>query len=257
MIPLRRRRALTLLLLAPLLLCGFALVAVTPPAQARADAAAAVSCTNLPDTTVTMTANFSGDSDFQRWPGGTMTVGQAPCQVTVTLPDGPIDYNGYRGWSVSVPANSLMASASITTVHEPNCTAWAAYGRVVGTRPACSSASPVGSGGQGSTARLTFSAMADPILTVTKAGTGTGLVTSSPSGISCGATCSGQYDLDSVVTLTQVAAAGSHFVSWGGACSGGGACSVSMNQAKGVVANFALDDVSTLSVSKGARGPDR
>ncbi len=43
-------------------------------------------------------------------------------------------------------------------------------------------------------------------LTVTKAGTGTGLVTGAPAGIDCGATCSQSYDYNTVVTLTATPA---------------------------------------------------
>ena len=39
-------------------------------------------------------------------------------------------------------------------------------------------------------------------LTVAKAGTGTGTVTSSPAGISCGGTCSASYASGTAVTLT-------------------------------------------------------
>ena len=39
-------------------------------------------------------------------------------------------------------------------------------------------------------------------LTVSKAGTGSGTVTSSPVGIDCGADCTQDYDYNTVVTLT-------------------------------------------------------
>ncbi|MDP9258205.1 MAG: hypothetical protein M3Q31_16880, partial [Actinomycetota bacterium] len=46
-------------------------------------------------------------------------------------------------------------------------------------------------------------------LTVTKAGAGSGSVSSSPAGIDCGATCSASFAQGTVVTLTATAAAGS------------------------------------------------
>src|SRR5207245_2037088 len=46
-------------------------------------------------------------------------------------------------------------------------------------------------------------------LTVSKAGAGSGTVTSSPAGISCGATCSTSFTPGTVVTLTAAPAAGS------------------------------------------------
>jgi uncharacterized repeat protein (TIGR01451 family)/uncharacterized repeat protein (TIGR02543 family) len=57
-------------------------------------------------------------------------------------------------------------------------------------------------------------------LTVTKDGTGTGGVASSPAGIDCGATCSATYAHGTVVSLTATPAAGSVFAGWSGDCTG-------------------------------------
>jgi photosystem II stability/assembly factor-like uncharacterized protein len=75
-------------------------------------------------------------------------------------------------------------------------------------------------------------------LSVTLAGTGSGTITSSPTGISCPSTCSANFNSGTVVTLTQVAGSGSTFAGWGGACSGTGSCSVTMSAAKTVTATF-------------------
>jgi hypothetical protein len=93
-------------------------------------------------------------------------------------------------------------------------------------------------------------------LTVTKAGTGSGTVTSSPAGISCGADCSETYNSGTVVTLSQTAAAGSTFAGWSGACTGTGSCQVTMSAAKSVTATFNLIPPSsyTLSVTTGGDG---
>jgi hypothetical protein len=76
------------------------------------------------------------------------------------------------------------------------------------------------------------------MLTVTKAGTRTGTVTSSPAGINCGTTCSANFASGSVVTLTAKASTGSTFAGWSGACSGTGTCKVTMTAAKSVAATF-------------------
>lgn len=60
----------------------------------------------------------------------------------------------------------------------------------------------------------TFSAVRQ--LTVTRAGGGDGLVTSAPSGISCGAACAAYFYLGETVTLTAVPDAISTFASWSG-----------------------------------------
>jgi hypothetical protein len=83
----------------------------------------------------------------------------------------------------------------------------------------------------------TFSSAAFP-LTVTKAGTGSGTVTSTPAGINCGADCTETYAGDTSVTLAQSALSGSVFVGWSGNCSGTGACVVTMSQARTVTATF-------------------
>jgi hypothetical protein len=78
-------------------------------------------------------------------------------------------------------------------------------------------------------------------LTVATSGDGQGTVSSSPAGISCGATCSHSYDYGSSVTLTATADAGSSFNGWSGACSGTAACTVSMSAARSVQAEFLKD----------------
>ncbi len=58
-----------------------------------------------------------------------------------------------------------------------------------------------------------------PVLTVTKAGVGTGSVTSSDSGINCGTDCTQSYAANASVSLTASPAVGSLFGGWTGACS--------------------------------------
>ena len=75
-------------------------------------------------------------------------------------------------------------------------------------------------------------------LTVTEAGTGSGTVTSSPGGINCGADCSEIYTRGTRVSLTATPATGSFFAGWSGACSGSGACTVTMDAARVATATF-------------------
>ncbi len=75
-------------------------------------------------------------------------------------------------------------------------------------------------------------------LSVSKAGTGSGSITSSPAGIDCGATCSAEYEEGAEVTLGASAASGSSFAGWSGACTGTGACKVTIDAAKAVTATF-------------------
>jgi uncharacterized repeat protein (TIGR01451 family) len=75
-------------------------------------------------------------------------------------------------------------------------------------------------------------------LTVTKAGNGNGTVASTPAGITCGATCSALFNAGTVVTVTATPNSGDAFAGWSGACTGTGACTVTMNVAASVTATF-------------------
>jgi subtilisin family serine protease len=75
-------------------------------------------------------------------------------------------------------------------------------------------------------------------LSVSKTGSGSGSITSSPAGISCGSTCSHSFGYGTSVHLTATPATGSSFAGWTGGCSGTGSCTVSMIQARSVTAAF-------------------
>ncbi|MBT0666061.1 PKD domain-containing protein [Geobacter pelophilus] len=77
-------------------------------------------------------------------------------------------------------------------------------------------------------------------LAVVKSGTGSGNVTSSPSGINCGSVCTAAFDQNRSITLTATAEYGSLFTGWSnGSCSGTGNCTIAINGNTGVIATFA------------------
>jgi len=90
-------------------------------------------------------------------------------------------------------------------------------------------------------------------LTVTKAGSGSVTVTSSPAGINCGSDCTKIYAINTAVTLTATPGPGASFKEWGGACSGTSTtCTVTMNTSKSVTATFSkifTDDPLTAQVT--------
>ncbi len=85
-------------------------------------------------------------------------------------------------------------------------------------------------------------------LGVSSAGSGSGSLASSPSGIACPGTCSYAYEPGTQVTITPTPAAGSRFAGWEGAgCSGIASCQVTLGSETTATATF--EKLPVLSVS--------
>ena len=90
-------------------------------------------------------------------------------------------------------------------------------------------------------------------LSIMKSGTGSGTVSSSPSGINCGSTCTAAYAGGSSVTLYATPNSGNVFSGWSGGCSGmGTTCNVAMNTNTTVTATFTR--MCNLSIVKSGSG---
>lgn len=219
---------------------------------------------------VTLTATAATGSTFSGWSGGGCT-GTAPCTITVSAATSVsanfdrVQYafsvirTGTGGGTVtSVPSGISCGTTcatqlfhgdriTLTAASDQNSTFAGWSGPCTGTN-ACvvdvTSATTV-------TATFTRSVAT---LAVTTAGTGSGTVTSSPAGISCGATCVSAFDVGSVITLTASAAGSSTFTGWSGAgCTGTGTCTVTLAAAASVTATFTLNRY-TVSVAKAGTG---
>ena len=129
-----------------------------------------------------------------------------PEGTTVTLTATPDAYSVFSGWSGACAGTAATCQVAVTQQ------------RVV-------------------TATFSSAGYVYP-LSVALAGTGSGGVVSSPSGIVCGTTCSESFPGGSTVTLTATPASGSYFAGWSGACAGTGGCTVTMSSAKSVTATF-------------------
>jgi hypothetical protein len=95
-------------------------------------------------------------------------------------------------------------------------------------------------GAKNVTATFTLNSYA---LTTATAGTGSGTVTLSPAG--------GTYSHGTVVTVTNTPATGSTFTGWSGACTGSGACVVTMTGAKSVTTSFSLNSYALTTATAG------
>jgi Divergent InlB B-repeat domain len=159
------------------------------------------------------------------------------------------------GTVTSSPAGidcGATCSASFTTGSSVALTATPSPGSRFGSwSGACSGTSTTCNVTMNTAKSVTANFIAQHQLTVSKSGSGT--VTSNPSGINCGATCSALYDQGTQVTLSATPASGYRFSGWSGAgCSGTGSCVVTMDAAKSVTANFIPQQ--QLTVSKNGSG---
>ena len=214
-------------------------------------------------TVVTLNAVASSGASFGGWSGG-CTGSAVACTVTMNAAQ-----------AVTATFNTTVANATLTVTptgagsgsvtSSPagiecgrTCTANFAANSTVTLTAAVATGSTFGgwSGGCSGAAQSctvtmdvskTVSARFDPlavplaVLTVSNVGSGSGVVSSSPSGINCGTTCTASYNGGMTVTLTATANAGSTFNGWSGACTGSTpTCSVFMDSAKTVAANFAV-----------------
>jgi len=209
-----------------------------------------------PDTEVVLTATPAANSTFTGWSGGGCS-GTGTCTTVISSP------TTVRAifTSIKVTLTVALAGTGVGVVKSTpagidcgtTCTLAVPVGGSVQltATPATGSVFAGWSGGGCSgtgTCTTTVNAAAavaatftlTPMLTVVKAGTGLGVVTSVPAGINCGADCSEAVTYGSVVTLSAaVTGTGSVFTGWsGGGCTGTGACVVTVTAATQVTATF-------------------
>ncbi len=98
-------------------------------------------------------------------------------------------------------------------------------------------------------------------LSLAAVGSGSGQISRNPPGTACTLPCSPAYADGAVVTLTAVPAFGYIFVTWDGACSGAGACVVTMDAPQAVTATFSLKSyaltINTVGSGSVDKSPDQ
>jgi uncharacterized repeat protein (TIGR01451 family) len=91
-------------------------------------------------------------------------------------------------------------------------------------------------------------------LAVTKTGNGSGTVTTADGGINCGTSCSATYLSGTVVNVGETPDPNSVFTGWSGACTGTGACAVTMNGDMTITANFVLGKKLSVALAGSGNG---
>ncbi|MDX2003896.1 MAG: hypothetical protein SFU83_01345 [Meiothermus sp.] len=233
-------------------------------------------------TVVTLTATPDPGSSFTGWSGCAGVVGNPTCSVTMdqartvtanfaVLP--PLTVGSFSITTNGLPSGAI-ASIPVTGPNNYSRT----FSILAGTGQSVSSAdagqyfsSPpsVSFGGDtyvaspatqsfvvpgGGNPTFTVEYRLGRSLTLSRAGTGSGTISSNPAGINCGSTCTFTFADGASVTLTPTPAAGSVFAGWGGACTGTGACTVTMSAAQSVSATFNTGPTQSLAVSKAGNG---
>jgi hypothetical protein len=115
-----------------------------------------------------------------------------------------------------------------------------------------------GAGNVGQSSLAGVNLAASNSLTVVRAGTGSGTVTSGPGGIHCGSTCAFSFARGSEIILTASADPGSTFAGWsGGGCSGTGSCTVGLFADTSVTARFDPEAAGVVSRPAGPAASSR
>jgi subtilisin family serine protease len=150
-------------------------------------------------------------------------------------PSGNTDY-GYTGGTSAATAH-VTGVVGLLLAAYPNLTVAEIRNAILNTGDVLPALAGKTSTGRRLNARAALDSVTPFAVTVNKTGTGTGLVTSTPTGINCGPTCNLSFPGGSSVTLTATPTAGSVFFGWnGGGCTGLGTCVLSTTAA--VMATF-------------------
>jgi Divergent InlB B-repeat domain len=230
-------------------------------ADSQIDCAAQCAEDVAPNATVKLVADADATSTFSGWQGACSGLGDctvtmdADRDVTATFTTLPPPPPGHVRVSVSLTGNgagrvtstppgidcpgacamTVTAGATVSLAQQAD-----ASSRFVGWGGACSGAASCSfAAAADGTAWANFDVNPGVPLALNVAVSGPGMVVSDPAGIRCTSlTCGATFPAGVPVTLTAVAGPDARFVGWGGACSGTGACSVTIAARTDVSASF-------------------
>ncbi len=190
---------------------------------------------STPSETLAEFANFGADSVALAAPGE---------NILSTLPlsggrfNSPTGYGLLSGTSMAAP--QVAGAAALLWSQHPSWTMQQIRARILrSTRIVPALFGKVSSCGEldvGAATNLEVTELAP--LCVTRSGSGSGSVSSSPAGLQCGTNCAEKVQPGAEQTLTATPAAGSTFAGWSGACTGTAPCVVAPSLGATVTARF-------------------
>jgi hypothetical protein len=233
-------------------------------------------------TVVNLTATPGASATFSGWSGSCS--GTGACQVTMdqnrssvasfalitfqltvsgsgtgsgTITDGGSINCSWNGTTNSGVCSDIFTAGTQVTLIAADDGATSDFG---GWSGACTGGNPCVITMNQTTAATANFVLATRQLSVIGGGTGSGTITSDVGGINCtwngtsqSGVCSQTYNHGTVVNLTATPGASATFSGWSGSCTGTGACQVTMDQGRSVVASFAIDML-LLTVSGSGNG---
>jgi GH25 family lysozyme M1 (1,4-beta-N-acetylmuramidase) len=192
-------------------------------------------------------AGIAGAVDRDRSNGGNLRHGRIASITVTPRPGGRV--TGPRiscGGAASTCSRLADPDSIVTLAADPvqgaTLMRWAGACASAGSAPTCD-VTALGA--------KTVSAVFGFPLQVERQGSGAGSVTSSPAGVSCGASCTATFPAGSTIDLTATPSSASAFTGWSGGCSGlAPTCSVTISAPTTVAATFS----SKVSVEENGAG---
>ena len=189
---------------------------------------------------------------------GAVGIGQTSAPETATISGGAFNFTGFALSGTNAADFAIANNTCGNALSGGSCTLDVTFApTAAGTRTAsldiaddqhCSPQS----------VKLVGGSSAGPfVLTGILNGSGSGNLTSNPAGLDCGSqntNCSADFPTGSAVTVSAAPDPNSTFNGWSGACSGTGACNLSMNADRQVTATFNVKPLLSVSLAGNLSG---